>query len=432
MARDRFLHTWDERFHALVAKNMIEHPLRPVLYADPVLPYDFRHWTANHVWLHKPPFALWLMALSMATFGVNEIALRLPNLLHSTLAVALTFAIGRRVVGERAALLAASLQATNGYLLELAGGRTASDHVESLVVTLVTAGAFLSVEDARRPRWILAAAIGAVTGLTYLTKSFVALLIPAIWIAAVFRVTTLRSQAARLAFILFIAMAIALPWELYVHAAFPQEAAWEEGYNWRHFFEALEGHHHPPLYYFQRMARAFGELVYIPVVWFLARVARGRFREGWPILVWFAVPYFAFSFAATKMPGYVAAAAPAVFLMTAAFIEEISEQLPRFAHRPALRAAAISLVVLLLALPLRTGLERMKLLGYPRDRAWAQQFRELRPRLQGHRSVLFGVEHPIEAMFYTSATAYSQLPSEEDLRLLRARGLEPMVLKPDS
>jgi len=152
MARDRFLHTWDERFHALVAKNMIEHPLRPVLYADPVLPYDFRHWTANHVWLHKPPFALWLMALSMATFGVNEIALRLPNLLHSTLAVALTFAIGRRVVGERAALLAAALQATNGYLLELAGGRTASDHVESLVVTLVTAGAFLSVEDARRPR----------------------------------------------------------------------------------------------------------------------------------------------------------------------------------------------------------------------------------------------------------------------------------------
>ena len=24
MARDRFLHTWDERYHAVVAKNMIE------------------------------------------------------------------------------------------------------------------------------------------------------------------------------------------------------------------------------------------------------------------------------------------------------------------------------------------------------------------------------------------------------------------------
>jgi 4-amino-4-deoxy-L-arabinose transferase len=432
MARDRFLHTWDERYHALVAKNMIANPWRPVLYADPVLPYDFRHWTANHVWLHKPPLALWLMALSMATFGVNEIALRIPNLLHSTIAVALTFAIGRRLLGERAALLAAGLHATNGFLLELAGGRTASDHVESLVITLVTAGAFFSIEDARRPRWILAAAIGACTGLTSLTKGFVALLIPAIWIAAVFRTAPLRSVAARLIFILFVAIAVALPWELHVHRAFPQEAAWEQGYNWRHFVEALEGHQHPALYYFQRMARVFGELVYIPVIWFFSRVVRGRLSQGWPVVVWFAIPYLAFSFAATKMPGYVAAASPAVFLMIGAFLVDLGEQLPRLAARPALRAAALSLVVLLLALPLRTGLERMKLLSYARDRDWAQQLRELRPQLQGHQYVLFGVEHPIEAMFYTPVPAYSQLPSEEDLRRLRERGLEPLVLKPDS
>jgi 4-amino-4-deoxy-L-arabinose transferase len=431
MARDRFLHNWDERYHALVAKNMIENPWKPVLYADPALPYDFRHWTANHVWLHKPPFALWLMALSMAAFGVNELALRLPNVLHSTLAVALTFAIGRRLLGERVALWAAALHATNGYLLELAGGRTASDHVESLVVTLVAAGAFFSIEDALRPRWRFVLAIGLLTGITYLTKSFVALLIPAIWISAAW-LCGRRAFTLRLSLLVLAALAIVLPWEIHVRTSFPKEAAWERAYNWRHFTEILEGHTHPPLYYFQRMARAFGELVYVPVVWFLGRVIHGRLPQGIPILIWFALPYAVFSFAATKMPGYVALAAPAIFLMMGAFVSWLWNEIPYYAARPGMRAGAVALVVLLLALPVRTALERMKLLGYERDRDWAQELRAFEPRLQDKRWLLFGVEHSIEAMFYTPATAYSQIPSEEEVRRLREDGWEILVLKPDS
>jgi len=433
MARDHFLHSWDERYHALVAKNMIENPWRPVLYAEPVLPYDHRHWTANHVWLHKPPLALWLMALSMATFGVNELAMRLPNLLHSTLAIALTFAIGRRLFGDRAALLAAALQATNGYLLELAGGRTASDHVESLMVTLVTTGAWLAIEDARRPRWILAAAIGAVTGLGILTKWYVALLIPVIWIAAAWSSTPPRSLAGKLAIILLTAAAIALPWEIHVRTAFPKEAAWEREYNWRHFFETLEGHRHAPLYYFQRMARAFGELVYIPAGWFLLRVFTGRLAQGWPIAVWFVLPYAVFSLARTKMPGYVAVAAPAVFLMMGCFTVRLYDHLAVLSQRIVLRRAAIALLALLVLLPLRTGLERMKVVGgYERNPEWARKLRELPQKLPGPRVVLFGVEHPIEAMFYTPALAYSRLPSNEEVQLLHERGYEILVVKPGS
>ena len=37
-AFDFALHPWDERFHALVAKHLIEQPLVPTLYNDPVLP----------------------------------------------------------------------------------------------------------------------------------------------------------------------------------------------------------------------------------------------------------------------------------------------------------------------------------------------------------------------------------------------------------
>jgi len=31
---DPFLNTWDEQFHALVAKNMMANPFKPMLYAE--------------------------------------------------------------------------------------------------------------------------------------------------------------------------------------------------------------------------------------------------------------------------------------------------------------------------------------------------------------------------------------------------------------
>ncbi len=54
---DPFLWTWDEQYHALVARNMMTHPFKPMLVSNPLLEYDFRNWQANHVWVHKQPFS---------------------------------------------------------------------------------------------------------------------------------------------------------------------------------------------------------------------------------------------------------------------------------------------------------------------------------------------------------------------------------------
>ena len=78
---DFFLHPWDEVYHAVVAKHLIHHPLMPTLYETPLLPYDPDNWTGNYIWVHKQPLPLWSMTLSMYLFGVNEIALRLQQLL---------------------------------------------------------------------------------------------------------------------------------------------------------------------------------------------------------------------------------------------------------------------------------------------------------------------------------------------------------------
>lgn len=94
---DPFLHPWDERYHALVAKHLMAYPLKPTLYAHPALPYDAASWVGGHVWLHKPPFALWCMAASMGLFGVNEIAVRMPSILASVLGIWVCYALVARL-----------------------------------------------------------------------------------------------------------------------------------------------------------------------------------------------------------------------------------------------------------------------------------------------------------------------------------------------
>ena len=66
-------------FHAVVAQNVLKHPLRPTLVDTPYLPFDTTKWGENHAWLHKPILPFWQIALSFAVLGVNTFALRLPS-----------------------------------------------------------------------------------------------------------------------------------------------------------------------------------------------------------------------------------------------------------------------------------------------------------------------------------------------------------------
>lgn len=176
-AYQRSLHVWDESVHALVARNMIEAPLRPMLYRAPALPYNRHDWMANHVWLHKPPAALWLMAGSMRLFGTNEIAMRVPSVVLSTLSVLLTFLIARQLLTTRVALLAAGIHAVNGFLIALAAGRRVADHVDTALIFFVELGVCLAIVFSRSRRWGWLVLAGASVGAGLLTKTWPALVV---------------------------------------------------------------------------------------------------------------------------------------------------------------------------------------------------------------------------------------------------------------
>ena len=107
---------WDEGFHAVVARNLTKHPLKFTLYDQPWLPYDYKGWGENHIWLHKPPVAMWTIWLAHLIFGINTFALRLPSAISLVVTAWLTYRIAADLFDKRAGLIAAFLHGFNPFL----------------------------------------------------------------------------------------------------------------------------------------------------------------------------------------------------------------------------------------------------------------------------------------------------------------------------
>jgi 4-amino-4-deoxy-L-arabinose transferase len=220
----------DESFHAIVAQNLLEHPFTPTLIDRPYLPYDYRNWQENHVWLHKGVVPLWQIALSYLLFGVNTLALRLPSALLATGGALLTYLIGRELLDRRAALIGAALQAFSPALTNLVHGYIFSDHVDIALVFWVELGIWFTVRAMRTGRLSDAILAGAAQGLAFLTKMYPALivsvvaaagwLLPALWPGA--REQT-RFAARHLAALLLATGAVVAPWLIACAIRFPRE-----------------------------------------------------------------------------------------------------------------------------------------------------------------------------------------------------------------
>jgi 4-amino-4-deoxy-L-arabinose transferase len=402
----------------------MSHPLTPTLYDNPVLDYDYRNWGQNHIWLHKPPLSLWLMALSMKLFGINEIALRLPSIILSTLAIFFTFYIGTSLFSNKVGLLAAFFHSINGFLIELSSGRIPTDHVDTIFIFFVELGIFLSVVYAKTGNNKVLLPIGIASGLAVLTKWFMGFLIFPVWWALVLHKERFMTIMVKSSLMFIVCLIILVPWQLHINHSFPAQAVWENHYNLSHILGALEGHSGTVLYHIVRMPRYFGELVYIPILWFLLLVLQGKNSKLLSIAVWLLVPYILFSIVATKMPAYVMISAPAIFLIEACFWWQLRDRKFWLKYK----TLSIVLLLLLLLLPARYCIERTKPhKDYDRNPKWAKELRTLEDKVGSRNSVLFNIDRPIEAMFYSRYTAYSFIPTEEQIKELNEKDYEVVI-----
>ncbi len=426
-ASDLFLHTWDERYHALVAKNLIDHPLVPTLYDNPVLPYSIKNWGGNHIWVHKQPIPLWSMALSMAIFGINEIALRLPSLLISTLGIVVAYSIAKNLYSRKVAFIAAFLFSIHGLIIELTAGRVATDHIDLFFLFFIELAVLLAIKFARTKSHLLNLLCGVSIGLAILSKWLPALIVLPVWGLLVLQTKKFTvAEIFKYGLLLCLAIVvIALPWQVYIHLQFPEETQWENHHNTLHITEVLDKQGGPFYYHFDKMRMLFGELIYLPMLWFLYKGIKRPFNYTRALLlIWILVPFLFFSFVATKMQGYTVFTAPAIFIVTAVFWVYLKRYISKFRYR-----WMVQLVLfLVLALPVRYSIERIKPFDH-RDRnpEWARELKAL--NIDDPKTILFNTRHPIEAMFYNNCVAYEHTPEPKVLERLKAMGYTIIILE---
>ena len=422
------LHAWDERFHALVAKRMLDDPLKPALYPADHADADSSQWETAHVWLHKPPLALWSIAASYALFGVNELALRVPSIVWGVAAVGLTYLIGSSVFGSSAGLIAAGFHAVNGFLVSLVAGRRVADHVDTLLILLVELGALIVLTRIRRRDRYTATACGLVAGLAILTKS-----LPGLLPLALLAVVPHRASRHRVLTVLVASAAaalVAVPWFLYLRYAFPNESAHEWAYTLNHLTDPLEGQGGPWWTYLTDGPRFFGELLPLAILWFGWMLTRADPDPRLRVLaVWLVLPYAIFSASATKLPNLVMLAAPALFVISAGFWSWLRDRTAATARLAWLRVVALAL---LLVLPGRYLLEPTGPLE-ARDRSPAdtQVLRQLDGRLGPGPAVLFNAPDAVSCMFYSRMPCYERLPTAAEFQQLKRSGVTTAIYSKD-
>ena len=325
---DPYLNLWDEQYHALVAKHMMDHPFTPMLYTHPALYYNPENWSANHIWLHKQPLFLWQIALSFKLFGVNEFALRLPSAIMSAFTVLLIFRIGKLLVNERVGWCAALLFAFSSFNLEVAGGNVNTDHNDLSFMFYVTASiwAWMEYVQSRKIKWVIL--IGVLSGMAILVKWLTGLLVFSGWFMIIVFDKTKRGQFTYykdmlIAFL--ITCVVVLPWQIYKSIRFPIESALEYKQYGLHITLPLDGHNGTWFYHFDQLSNQLGPIIPFIIIPGLLILLNGIKERPMKIafLTFLIIVHLFFMYVATKMPLLCYFIMPLLFLCLGALLEKV-------------------------------------------------------------------------------------------------------------
>lgn len=422
---DPFLNIWDERFHALVAKNLMSHPLMPTLYDNPVLSLKSDSWDQQHIWLHKQPLFLWQIALSFKLFGVSEFSLRLPSVFLAVVLVVVAYRCGKLLVNLRTGYFSALMVFTSMYITGLISGRRQLDHNDISFVSYISLSiwSFLEYNNSGKRIWLLF--IGLFSGMAVLCKWVVGLLVYWGWFSLNIINNKYRLKEYR-GFILsfLITIVVALPWQILSYVWYPNEAAVEMNLNSQHFFSAVEGHGGDFWYHFVMFDTLYGALAsffIIPAFLVLYKYCVNRNLFYFSLISVITI-YMFFSLAATKMPSFTLVVALFIFVSFATLIDHILQKIEHYLKNPIVSKIVLISIVLLF-IHNRYNIEKLHLehTNINQSNFYYNNLLNNKKVFENlnlpENTVLFNVKgrHYIEAMFYTGLPAYNFIPTQEQL-----------------
>lgn len=424
LSLEPLLHKWDERYHALVAKHLVQHPLIPSLYDDPPLEADFKDWGRTELWISKQTLPLWLMAGSIAIFGDGEFALRIPSILLALLSVYLSFIVGKELFGIKVGLIAAYLHAIHGLFLELSAGIISSDHVELFHQLSLQGGIIAAVFYLKYKRekylYLLAFCMAA----AFLSKWISALMILFVFSGLLLaQKRDFKMLVKSLFKITGIFLLLIGPWMSYLLLNFPEETSWMLSNVLFPIYEAEGGHQGSIFYYLDEIRIIFGELIYLPLIYLSIRNLRWKKRSSQQIiLLWIWIPLILLSIADMKRHTYILVSAPAFFILLAFFFRFFSLYAHRFQRKKWLLQL---LAILLLVLPIRYSLERLKPFKHRWERPqWQKEMADFVNSLEisEEKIILSSEPHHLEAMYYYEVYAYEYELKADQIKFLQENG----------
>ncbi|MDR2243866.1 MAG: lipid IV(A) 4-amino-4-deoxy-L-arabinosyltransferase [Burkholderiales bacterium] len=281
-------------------------------------------------YFEKPVAGYWLNSISQWLFGENNFSVRLPSALCTALSAALIFWLAMRLWKNRQKAWAAAVIYLSCFLVYAVGTYNTLDPILTLWLTAVMVGCYEAIHATSERRKIIAALLtGAACGMAFMTKGFLALVLPVIAIVPYMlwqrRIKDLFVYGL---IILAAAILISAPWAIAV--------ALKEPDYWHYFFwvehvqrfASDNAQHREPFWFFMPvlMAGALPWLGLLP-----SALAQGwRRRREQPeltyLLCWAAMPFLFFSIAKGKLPTYILPCfAPLALLMAHVAIEAVHQ-----------------------------------------------------------------------------------------------------------
>jgi 4-amino-4-deoxy-L-arabinose transferase len=272
-------------------------------------------WVVPHLngllYFEKPPFGYWLNAVSLALFGDSEFGVRLSSALSTGISALLIFRIGRQYFQSHLVPYLAVFIFLTTMEVQAVGTFGVLDPAFSVALNWGIAVMALSVYRVGTQRMFSLAAAGGLFGIAFLTKGFLALVLPVLVVVPWLLARREYRFLFRHCWITILAAAfVVAPWAIAIYARQPD--------FWRYFFwvehvqrfASESAQHKQAFYYFLVLlpALAFPWIFFLPAaIEGLKRKVRFQTVPGVSVLLilWTVVPILFFSIAKGKLATYI-------------------------------------------------------------------------------------------------------------------------------
>lgn len=344
-----YITLWDEAIHVNVVQNLAEHCCIPLLHRSAAaaslpgasgvsgfetvavlqrhvrLGTDFRDWTNDTVWLHKPLLPFYFAAATFNLAGRSLWGLRLSGAIFALLNAGIIYVIGRRVLSNTAALFAVAIFGLNPYTNNLVHGPEFAGFPDLALSCCVSISMYFIFQWTRYKLTATVRWLGLTCAIGYMCKGGLALGPFAVFVAITLFAGTYRDLLQLLQSIA-IFVALVTPGELYWRIHQPGILGYSSHVQMLHLFQPIEGWSGPWTSFVAGYLPAILTLPLIPIAYFSVAWAVSSFKPNDPEFVlgiWILVYLVTLSLGVAKIENHIFAILPAFALLVPYSIESL-------------------------------------------------------------------------------------------------------------